>query len=195
MLFNRVNSLKQTFRSVMPSDLAMFLSHWHQILTPEKLTLEVTVNNLSNSWDFWVYPTHHEPISGEEKIRVVQRLRWANSPIPAKRGISTAESKKRIAFKGNGGRYPNWNFRVYFGIRPGQKARRLTHWVLYVTQIILRGQFSDRILQQLPMVGCHEPFGSNYYEQFPGRDKTYCSGYRRLGYKPSIGAGFRSKGG
>jgi hypothetical protein len=44
------------------------------ISTPEMLKLEVTVNGLSNSWDFWVYPAVKEAISGEENIRVVQKL-------------------------------------------------------------------------------------------------------------------------
>ncbi|MDP2115742.1 MAG: beta-galactosidase, partial [Bacteroidota bacterium] len=44
------------------------------ITTPEMLKLEVTINGLSNSWDFWVYPEVKEAISGEENIRVVQKL-------------------------------------------------------------------------------------------------------------------------
>lgn len=44
------------------------------VTTPEMLKLEVTVNGLGNSWDFWVYPAVKEPISGEENIRVVQKL-------------------------------------------------------------------------------------------------------------------------
>jgi len=44
------------------------------ITNPEKLTLEVSVDSLSNSWNFWVYPAKKEAISGEEKIRVVQKL-------------------------------------------------------------------------------------------------------------------------
>ncbi|MBL7970450.1 MAG: beta-glucuronidase [Prolixibacteraceae bacterium] len=44
------------------------------ISNPEKLILEVSVNGKSNSWDFWVYLAKKEVISGEEKIRVVQKL-------------------------------------------------------------------------------------------------------------------------
>jgi hypothetical protein len=44
------------------------------VSTPEKLSLEVTVNSMSNSWDFWVYPIVKESIAGEENIRVVQQL-------------------------------------------------------------------------------------------------------------------------
>jgi hypothetical protein len=40
----------------------------------EKLKLEVSINNLSNSWDFWVYPAKKEMIPGEQKIRLVQEL-------------------------------------------------------------------------------------------------------------------------
>ena len=41
---------------------------------PVKLSLEVSLNSLSNSWDFWVYPARNEPISGEDNIRMVQRI-------------------------------------------------------------------------------------------------------------------------
>ncbi len=41
---------------------------------PEKMTLEVAVNGRANSWDFWVYPSKKEAISGEENMRVVQKL-------------------------------------------------------------------------------------------------------------------------
>jgi hypothetical protein len=44
------------------------------IKNPEMLKLELTVNGLSNSWDFWVYPATNAAISGEENIRVVQKL-------------------------------------------------------------------------------------------------------------------------
>ena len=44
------------------------------ITAPEKLIFEVSVNDKSNSWDFWVYPAKKEVVSGEEKIRVVQKL-------------------------------------------------------------------------------------------------------------------------
>jgi hypothetical protein len=40
----------------------------------EKLVFEVSVNGLSNSWNFWVYPATKEKIDGEETIRVVQNL-------------------------------------------------------------------------------------------------------------------------
>ena len=44
------------------------------VSTPEKLTLEVNVNDLSNSWDFWVFPATKELIEGAEKIKIVQKL-------------------------------------------------------------------------------------------------------------------------
>jgi hypothetical protein len=44
------------------------------IATPEMLKLEVSVNGLGNSWDFWVYPAAKEPVFGEENIRVVHKL-------------------------------------------------------------------------------------------------------------------------
>jgi hypothetical protein len=44
------------------------------VKAPEKLTLEVSVDSFSNSWDFWVYPAKKEVISGLEKIKVVSEL-------------------------------------------------------------------------------------------------------------------------
>ena len=44
------------------------------VKAPEKLTLEVAVNEQSNSWDFWVYPAKKETLAGEGNIRVVQKL-------------------------------------------------------------------------------------------------------------------------
>jgi len=42
--------------------------------TPQKLSLEVTVNQYSNSWDFWVYPAKKEKIANEENIQIVNFL-------------------------------------------------------------------------------------------------------------------------
>ena len=44
------------------------------IATAQKLVLEIKVDSLINSWDFWVYPAKKEVISGEENIRIVQKL-------------------------------------------------------------------------------------------------------------------------
>lgn len=44
------------------------------ITSPESLKLEVTINGLSNAWDFWVYPAFKATIPKEETIRVVQKL-------------------------------------------------------------------------------------------------------------------------
>jgi len=42
--------------------------------SPQKMNLEVTVDQFSNSWDFWVYPAKKELIKGEEDIQVVQQI-------------------------------------------------------------------------------------------------------------------------
>jgi len=44
------------------------------VLIPENLKLEVTVNDLINNWDFWVYPVKKEVINGTEKIKIVQKI-------------------------------------------------------------------------------------------------------------------------
>jgi len=44
------------------------------ITFPQKLTFKLSVNDFSNSWDFWVYPAEKEKINGEENIRVVQQM-------------------------------------------------------------------------------------------------------------------------
>ena len=41
---------------------------------PQKLRLEVSVNQYNNSWDFWVYPAKKEKIAGEENIQIVNDL-------------------------------------------------------------------------------------------------------------------------
>jgi len=38
----------------------------------QKLVLEVTIAEFSNSWDFWVYPGNCRTVAGTDKIRVVQ---------------------------------------------------------------------------------------------------------------------------
>ena len=43
-----------------------------QFTQPVALTLELTVGNYSNDWDFWVYPAQRNEIDGLEKIRMVQ---------------------------------------------------------------------------------------------------------------------------
>ena len=40
----------------------------------EKLILEVSVGSFTNSWDFWVYPSQKETISGIDNIKVVSTL-------------------------------------------------------------------------------------------------------------------------
>ena len=44
------------------------------ITSPGKFTLEVTVNSLTNSWDFWVYPAKRARIAGADKIKIVSAL-------------------------------------------------------------------------------------------------------------------------
>jgi hypothetical protein len=44
------------------------------IAAAQKLVLEVWIGSYSNSWDFWVYPKQKETISGEDNIRIVQKL-------------------------------------------------------------------------------------------------------------------------
>jgi hypothetical protein len=44
------------------------------VLSPEKLTLEVSVDGKVNNWDFWVYPLEKEIIEGSDKIKVVDNV-------------------------------------------------------------------------------------------------------------------------
>ncbi|MGE0020884.1 MAG: sugar-binding domain-containing protein [Draconibacterium sp.] len=41
---------------------------------PQKLVLEVKVEQFSNSWDFWVYPAVKQPVAGADKIMVAQKV-------------------------------------------------------------------------------------------------------------------------
>ncbi|BBE19496.1 beta-galactosidase [Aquipluma nitroreducens] len=76
------------------------------ISNPEKLILEVSVNGKSNSWDFWVYPAKKEIISGEEKIRVVQKLDAATQKYLQDGGIVLLNLKKGALSKELGGDIP-----------------------------------------------------------------------------------------
>ncbi len=73
------------------------------ITTPEMLKLEVTVNGLSNSWDFWVYPATKEAISGEENIRVVQKLDAQTAQFLKNGGTVLLNLKKGTLSKEMGG--------------------------------------------------------------------------------------------
>ncbi len=73
------------------------------ITTPEMLKLEVTVNGLSNSWDFWVYPAIKEAISGEENIRVVQKLDAQTAQFMNNGGTVLLNLKKGTLPKDMGG--------------------------------------------------------------------------------------------
>ena len=76
------------------------------ISNPEKLILEVSVNGKSNSWDFWVYPAKKESISGEEKIRVVQKLDEATKKYLQDGGTVLFNLKKGTLSKAMGGDIP-----------------------------------------------------------------------------------------
>ncbi|MDP3431578.1 MAG: glycoside hydrolase family 2 TIM barrel-domain containing protein, partial [Bacteroidota bacterium] len=73
------------------------------ITTPEMLKLEVTINGLSNSWDFWVYPEVKEAISGEENIRVVQKLDAQTMQLLKNGGSVLLNLKKGTLSKEMGG--------------------------------------------------------------------------------------------
>ena len=73
------------------------------ITTPEMLKLEVAVNGLSNSWDFWVYPAVKEAISGEEEIRVVQNLDAQTTQFLKNGGSVLLNLKKGTLSKEMGG--------------------------------------------------------------------------------------------
>jgi hypothetical protein len=73
------------------------------ITTPEMLKLEITVSGLSNSWDFWVYPAVRETISGEENIRVVQKLDAQTMQLLKNGGSVLLNLKKETLSKEMGG--------------------------------------------------------------------------------------------
>jgi len=73
------------------------------ITNPEKLILEVSVNGKSNSWEFWVYPAKKEVVSGEEKIRVVQKLDAATQKFLQDGGTVLLNLKKGTFSKEMGG--------------------------------------------------------------------------------------------
>ncbi len=44
-----------------------------ELLKPVKLTFEVSIDSLSNSWDFWVYPAQKDVIIGADKILLAEK--------------------------------------------------------------------------------------------------------------------------
>ncbi|MEI8087731.1 MAG: sugar-binding domain-containing protein [Paludibacter sp.] len=60
----------------------------------EKLILEVSVGSFTNSWDFWVYPSQKETISGIDNIRVVSTLDSATCQFLEKGGSVFLSLKK-----------------------------------------------------------------------------------------------------
>ena len=70
---------------------------------PEKLKLEVTVNGLSNSWDFWVYPSKNEVITGEENIRIVEKLDLQTAQLLENGGAVLLILRKETLSKEMGG--------------------------------------------------------------------------------------------
>src|SRR5665648_68710 len=73
------------------------------ITTPEKMTLEIGIDSLSNSWDFWVYPAKKEAISGEENIRIVQKLDVQTAQFLQNGGSVLLNLKKGTLSKEMGG--------------------------------------------------------------------------------------------
>jgi len=69
----------------------------------EKLVFEVTVNGLSNSWDFWVYPAKKELISGEENILIAQKMDGKTIRFLENGGMVLLNLKKGSLLKELGG--------------------------------------------------------------------------------------------
>ena len=74
-----------------------------KVESPEMLKLEVTVNGLINGWDFWVYPAKKAVISGEEQIRIVQKLDDQTEQFLKNGGSVLLNLKKGTLSKGMGG--------------------------------------------------------------------------------------------
>jgi len=71
--------------------------------TSVQLTLEVKVDSLLNSWDFWVFPVEKETITGGEYIRVVQKLDAKNAQFLNTGGLLLLSLKKGTLSKEMGG--------------------------------------------------------------------------------------------
>jgi hypothetical protein len=73
------------------------------VLTSEMLKLEVSVNGQGNSWNFWVYPSNKQTISGEEKVRVVQKIDAQTAQFLKNGGSVLLNLKKGTLSKEMGG--------------------------------------------------------------------------------------------
>ena len=76
------------------------------ISKPEQLTFEVTVDSLSNSWDFWVYPAKKERIDGVGNIRIVQKLDTQTAQFLKNGGSVLLNLKKGTLAPEMGGNIP-----------------------------------------------------------------------------------------
>jgi hypothetical protein len=74
-----------------------------ELTSPEMLKLEVTISDLINGWDFWVYPEKKEPVSGEENIRTVQKLDGQTTQFLKNGGFVLLNLKKGTLPKEMGG--------------------------------------------------------------------------------------------
>jgi len=69
----------------------------------KKLVLEIQVDSLKNCWDFWVYPLKKEVISGEENVRIVQKLDAQTAQFLKNGGSVLLNLKKGTLSKEMGG--------------------------------------------------------------------------------------------
>jgi len=73
------------------------------VLTAQKLTFEVSVGSMSNSWDIWVYPSKKEIFAGQENIRVIQKLDPQTEQFLVNGGSVLLTLKKGTLTKAMGG--------------------------------------------------------------------------------------------
>jgi len=69
----------------------------------QKLVLEIKVDSLKNSWDFWVYPAKKQVIPGEEDVRIVQNLDAQTTQFLKNGGAVLLNLKKGTLVKEMGG--------------------------------------------------------------------------------------------
>ncbi len=73
------------------------------LLAPSQLKLEVTVNNFSNSWDFFVYPAVNKDVPNSEKIKIVSSLDAETEQFLAQGGSVLLTLKKGTLKPESGG--------------------------------------------------------------------------------------------
>ncbi len=129
------------------------------IKDPEKLTLTLEVGEFHNHWDIWVYPAELPEIN--QGVLVTQKLDARAMEILRNGGKVLLTPVKGSLKADKGGDIAVGFSSIFWNTAWTGKQAPHTLGILCNPQTSCPGCFSNRISQQLAMVGCNEPFQCN----------------------------------